>query len=182
MEAARSEFLAAGYRSATVDQIAKKAGVAKRSIYLWHRDKASLFEACIVEGMTGIELPQLDPAVDLSTSLTTYGAVLLPALSTEYSLNMSRLLFREAPEFDAVRKALTAGRRLIVAPVYHVLVGRGLAAHDASKLAEAFVATVVSGIQAAIVEGVAAPENSESMRHLEFAIRLFIGGLSSWQS
>src|SRR4051812_2611515 len=62
--AARSEFLRRGYRAATMKDIAAAAGVSKRSLYLWHRDKAALFQNCVFKGAVDLNLPKLDPLLD----------------------------------------------------------------------------------------------------------------------
>ncbi|NYD89149.1 TetR/AcrR family transcriptional regulator [Sphingomonas melonis] len=181
IDAAREEFLLHGYRAATMERIARSAGVSKRTLYLWHRDKAALFEACIVDGTAELDLPPLDPGTDLEASLHEYGAALLPALSSDYSLKMTRLLFREGPEFEAVRHALEVGSGLITAPVADLLAQRGIAADDAGRLAEAFIVMLLSGIQRAAAAGTSAPDADDGMRHLNFVIRLFREGLQPWQ-
>ena len=45
---AREQFIAQGYRAVTMESIAQMAGVSKRSLYLWHDDKAALFRACLL--------------------------------------------------------------------------------------------------------------------------------------
>lgn len=48
IESARSVFLAEGYRSTTLAQVAESAGVAKRTIYNLYADKETLFRATIL--------------------------------------------------------------------------------------------------------------------------------------
>src|SRR3954451_12957965 len=47
IEAALDEFIARGYTATRLDDIAKRAGVAKGTIYLHFKDKESMFEELI---------------------------------------------------------------------------------------------------------------------------------------
>src|SRR6266508_2749686 len=47
VEAAMEEFIARGFAATRLDDIAKRAGVAKGTIYLHFRDKESMFEELI---------------------------------------------------------------------------------------------------------------------------------------
>src|SRR6478609_2833543 len=47
IEAAMDEFIARGYAATRLDDVAKRAGVAKGTIYLHFKDKESMFEELI---------------------------------------------------------------------------------------------------------------------------------------
>src|SRR4051812_37383300 len=47
LDAALDEFAAAGFAAARLDDVAKRAGVAKGTIYLYFRDKESLFHELV---------------------------------------------------------------------------------------------------------------------------------------
>src|ERR1043166_2548037 len=47
LEAALAEFSAAGFAAARLDDVARRAGVAKGTIYLYFRDKESLFQELV---------------------------------------------------------------------------------------------------------------------------------------
>src|SRR3979409_841996 len=50
-EAARAEFIARGFTATRIDDVAKRAGVAKGTIYLHFKDKESMFEELIRTGL-----------------------------------------------------------------------------------------------------------------------------------
>src|SRR3954453_21663912 len=52
LAAALEEFSASGFASTRLDDVAKRAGVAKGTIYLYFRDKESLFQE-LVRSMLG---------------------------------------------------------------------------------------------------------------------------------
>src|SRR5262245_24269068 len=47
VEAALSEFIARGFTATRLDDVAKRAGVAKGTIYLHFKDKESMFEELV---------------------------------------------------------------------------------------------------------------------------------------
>src|ERR1700732_4917969 len=47
IEAALDEFIARGYAATRLDDVAKRAGVAKGTIYLYFKDKQTLFEELV---------------------------------------------------------------------------------------------------------------------------------------
>src|SRR5690348_3843549 len=67
LAAALDEFSQAGFAAARLDDVAKRAGVAKGTIYLYFRDKESLFQeivremlaplVAIIEGMGAADVP-----------------------------------------------------------------------------------------------------------------------------
>jgi AcrR family transcriptional regulator len=101
LAAALDEFSACGYEAARLDDVAKRAGVAKGTIYLYFRDKESLFQelirtalapiAGILEGMGAIDLP-------------------LPQLS-ERIVDMFVRDVYETRRKDVIRLVLSEGRR-----------------------------------------------------------------------
>lgn len=78
LAAALDEFAASGFAAARLDDVAKRAGVAKGTIYLYFRDKQSLFQELVramltplvgtIEGLNAADVPMsalADTIVDL---------------------------------------------------------------------------------------------------------------------
>src|SRR6185369_13160380 len=61
LAAALDEFSARGFAATRLDDVAKRAGVAKGTIYLYFRDKESLFQE-LVRSMLGPQLSVLEAA------------------------------------------------------------------------------------------------------------------------
>ena len=80
IDAALDEFVEKGFAAARVDDIARRAGVAKGTIYLNFSDKESLFEAIVRQEIR----PKIDAAASVAAaggSLRDFlGITLLPAL------------------------------------------------------------------------------------------------------
>ena len=75
MEGAQRMFLAQGFDAASMNEIARAAGVSKGTLYVYFKSKEELFEA-IVEAQCraqGEEIFALDPEADIAGELTRLG-------------------------------------------------------------------------------------------------------------
>jgi AcrR family transcriptional regulator len=101
LTAALDEFSARGFEAARLDDVAKRAGVAKGTIYLYFRDKESLFQE-LVRAM-------LTPIVG---SIEAIGQADLPV--TQLADTIVDLFVREVYETrrkDVIRLMISEGRR-----------------------------------------------------------------------
>jgi AcrR family transcriptional regulator len=55
LDAARRVFGRSGFEAATIDQIAREAGVAKGTVYLYYRSKRSIYWAAVQEGIAELD-------------------------------------------------------------------------------------------------------------------------------
>jgi AcrR family transcriptional regulator len=55
LDAARRVFGKSGFDAATIDQIAREAGVAKGTVYLYYRSKRSIYWAAVQEGIAELD-------------------------------------------------------------------------------------------------------------------------------
>lgn len=180
LQCARDAFLAKGYRATTMDDIAARAGVSKRTLYLWHKDKAALFQSCVMDAAGTIILPPLDPADNLADSLARYAAALLPGLSDGYAVQMGGLLFREARDFPELRAVMLQGMQFMSQPVIALLDARGVPPAKAGELGRLFLAMLLSDVQLAIVAGGNGTLPTGKADHAQTAIRLFLHGLDGF--
>ena len=121
IEAALDEFIARGFTATRLDDVAKRAGVAKGTIYLYFRDKESLFQELIRAMLT-----------PLVGTIEAMGAADLPLPALADSI--VELFVREVYETrrkDVVRLMISEGRRF-------------------PKLAESYYREVLSRIIAAV--------------------------------
>jgi AcrR family transcriptional regulator len=101
LSAALDEFAASGFEAARLDDVAKRAGVAKGTIYLYFRDKESLFQE-LVRAM-------LTPLVGTIEAL---GAAELPiAVFSEQIVDLFVREVYETRRKDVIRLMITEGRR-----------------------------------------------------------------------
>jgi len=101
LAAALDEFSASGFEATRLDDVAKRAGIAKGTIYLYFRDKETLFQELIREMLT-----------PLVGSIEAMGAADLPL--PQIASHIADLFMREVYETrrkDVVRLMISEGRR-----------------------------------------------------------------------
>ncbi|WP_203074768.1 TetR/AcrR family transcriptional regulator [Falsiroseomonas ponticola] len=113
-EAAEEVFLRDGYAEARLDEVARRAGMSKRTLYQHFPSKAALFEACIAAALAPVTVVQEEAEQDLAAALAAIlratGAHLLAARQVA----LFRLVIAEG------------GRTPELAEAFHrVIVGKG---------------------------------------------------------
>src|SRR2546421_5066636 len=105
LSAALEEFTARGYEGARLDDVAKRAGVAKGTIYLYFADKQTLFQE-LVRSMVSPVLGVLEKmrAVDIPARLlieTLLNTFVREVYGTRRK-DIIRLILSEGPRFPAI--------------------------------------------------------------------------------
>lgn len=116
LAAALDEFSARGFEGARLDDVAKRAGVAKGTIYLYFRDKESLFQE-LVRAM-------LTPMI---AGIEAIGAVDVPAsILAERFVDLFVREVYETRRQDVVRLMISEGRRFpkLAEFYYHEVLSR----------------------------------------------------------
>jgi AcrR family transcriptional regulator len=153
LKAGLAVFAAEGYAAARLDDVAKRAGVAKGTIYLYFRDKQDLFEQIVI-GAIG-------PLFERVETIGAQEAIPFPALlAAFYDLFRREVLGTERKEI--MRLVITEGRRFPeIAKFYHrEVVSRGLKLMSAAA-------------RRAQASGDLASDTAERFPHLIFAPLLF---------
>ncbi len=122
LRAALHVFAEHGFEAARLDDVAKRAGVAKGTLYLYFRDKTALFEEIIRNAASPLitrfetmsEVPDVPTPVLLEGLFATF---IKEVLGTERKLVL-RLVIAEGPRFPAIAKfyydeIVSRGLRLI---------------------------------------------------------------------
>ena len=120
VEAAMEEFIARGFAATRLDDIAKRAGVAKGTIYLHFKDKESMFEELVrivivpvVERLTALP----PPTGTVRELVETFAGTFLKEVINTRRGDLVRLIVAEGPRFPAVADFY-----------YREVVSRGIAA------------------------------------------------------
>ena len=101
LAAALDEFAASGFEAARLDDVAKRAGVAKGTIYLYFRDKESLFQELVRTMLT-----------PLVGTIEALGAAEVPiAVLSEQIVELFVREVYETRRKDVIRLMITEGRR-----------------------------------------------------------------------
>ena len=105
IEAALEEFIARGFAATRLDDIAKRAGVAKGTIYLHFKDKESMFEELVrivivpvVERLNALP----PPAGTVRDLIEAFASNFLSEVMGTRRGDLVRLIVAEGPRFPAV--------------------------------------------------------------------------------
>ncbi len=183
LETAMRLFLERGLDAASIDEIAKQAGVAKRFLYARYRDKSELFAAA-VDHMIAEKLQELHafrpPRRRAEFGLMEFGRKLRETATAPDGLALMRLFISAAPKFPGLaQRFYDRNRRRGVSEVQRVLafyVERGaIELKQPQLMAEQFVISVAGIAQRLALFGIhETPEQEE--RRLRAAVKLFLDG------
>lgn len=174
---ARQAFVRNGYRGATMDAIAAEADVSKRTLYLWHKDKAALFLACVVEGARRFPTLSIDPQQDVESGLKDYAAALARELAFETSYGMGMLIIRETADFPELAKASDeAQTTYIVEPLAEYLRRHGLEAPGGFDKTRLLIALILAEVHAALFSGAPPPAPAAAERQARLGVEVFLRG------
>ena len=152
--AALDEFVARGFTAARLEDVAKRAGVAKGTIYLHFKDKEALFEELVRTAIVPV-LDRLTTPPPISGSirdvLEGFAKTFIREVASTRRADIIRLIIAEGPRFPAiadfyyrevVSRGLAAMRRLI-----ELGIARGeIRQPDLKNFPQIVVAPVILGI------------------------------------
>ncbi len=181
IETAFRLFVDKGWEGASIDEISRRAGVAKGFIYARYPDKAALFvgaiERLMEDAMGTLQVGEPLPD-DVEEGLCAFGRRLFDLVLKPEALAFHRLFIAEAPKFPALAEHFIARNGLLdlIAGVLAGYVDRGaLAPEDARMRAEHFTILVI-GIPRTLALLVGREPPAEEERRLRSAVRLFLDG------
>ena len=118
--AALDEFIARGFTATRLDDVAKRAGVAKGTIYLHFKDKETLFEELVRTAIVPVvdRLTTLPPiGGSVREALEAFAQTFLREVVATRRADIIRLIVAEGPRFPAIADFY-----------YREVISRGLAA------------------------------------------------------
>lgn len=107
LRAATGAFLARGYAS-SVDQIARRAGVAKQTVYHHFPSKDLLFKEVARELVKGVLVELEGEPRELRAALSRFGFAYRRRILSAEGIGIFRTLVPEIPRFRALAKAMYA--------------------------------------------------------------------------
>jgi AcrR family transcriptional regulator len=120
VEAALEQFIASGFTATRLDDVAKRAGVAKGTIYLHFKDKEALFEELVrtaIVPLIGRLTASPSPSGSIRDALEGFARMFIQEVATTRRGDIIRLIVAEGPRFPAIADFY-----------YREVVSRGLAA------------------------------------------------------
>ena len=154
IEAALDEFVARGFTATRLDDIAKRAGVAKGTIYLHFKDKESMFEELIRTALVPLIGRLAAPPVmggSVRDVIEAFAQMFIREVANTRRGEIIRLIVSEGPRFptiadfyyrEVVSRGLAGMRALI-----ELAVARGEIAHkDLAKFPQLLVAPAIVAV------------------------------------
>ena len=106
IEAAMDEFIARGFAATRLDDVARRAGVAKGTIYLHFKDKELMFEelirTAIVPMITRLWGTPPQPGASVRDMVEGFAKTFIEEVATTRRGDLVRLIVAEGPRFPAV--------------------------------------------------------------------------------
>ena len=168
--------------AAPLDEVARRAGVSKQTIYNHYGSKGDLVRALIERRSKTISAPLALPGAEAmpAETLAAYAEVLLRTVMIDRGVALIRLLIAHAgQDTQLVRAALPGGFRAVRSPLTHFLrreaeLGR-LAIDDAEQAADFFVGMAIGNHQLEALLGLPQQLSSENVPRLALeAARRFV--------
>jgi len=109
IEGARAVFLSQGFDRASMDEIARAAGVSKGTLYVYFNGKQRLFEELIIEDRRAqaeqiIDVDLGDP--DIRSVLTRFGVSLCEMMQRPQTIALIRIVIAASGQFPDIGRTL----------------------------------------------------------------------------
>ncbi|QLP97348.1 MAG: TetR/AcrR family transcriptional regulator [Rhodoblastus sp.] len=107
LEGARAVFLAHGFDGASMNDVARGAGVSKGTLYVYFPSKEALFEALVREGKArqGERFAKLSTEQEPAQTLRGFGVTLLDVMSAPASIAQLRTIIGVTAKFPQIGRA-----------------------------------------------------------------------------
>ncbi|PJF09700.1 TetR/AcrR family transcriptional regulator [Pseudorhodobacter sp. MZDSW-24AT] len=159
LEGARAVFLRDGFDGASVDDIAREAGVSKATLYAYFPDKQLLFkEICAQECLRQADEveAEIDPLMSVEAMLTLAGERIAGFILSDFGQNACRLIVGEGARFpELARDFYRNGPGLVhdrLVHHLHLLVQKdALQIDDVDLAAEQFIQLCKAGLMEKLV-------------------------------
>jgi TetR/AcrR family transcriptional regulator, mexJK operon transcriptional repressor len=190
LDVATELFLAEGYGATSIEAVAQRARISKRTFYHRFPDKAALFDAVLRRIIQGIRPPPDVPLFegsDLGEVLRRVGRLAVHAAVAPMALALSRLMLTEAqrfPELAAIvaREGSRGEAVQMITAVLEREVGAGrLAIERPGFAAEQFLSLLMTVPQRRALGLGVAMSRVELDAWADDCVNLFLNGCRYWQ-
>jgi len=189
LRAAAELFLAEGFGSTSIEAVAARAGVSKRTLYHRFDDKAVLFEA-VVHDVIGQLRPPADVPLIVGATLHDIlrrlaGMILRPAISPQ-ALALHRLVISESARFPKLAQAVHGDSTtqeavaLIDGLLARELPEPKLCALNRNFAAEQFIFMVITVPQRRALGYGTPMSTAELEAWADKSVKLFLSGCRGW--
>ncbi len=177
-------FVEMGYAGASMEAIARAAGITKRSLYARYPDKRAVFADVIPWALARYtddeSLGEFDDD-DLETALLALGRASLARATHPQNVRLKRIAFNEAalfPEFNVSAESMMwAGRQRVATELLRRHQELGTIEVDDLELAAEHFLAMVEAVPARMADFGVYRSKKQQERHLQYAVRLFLRGV-----
>jgi AcrR family transcriptional regulator len=189
LDIAADLFLEIGYGETTIELVAEKARISKRTLYHRYPDKAAVFGAVvrrIVGRLRPPDVSRLFVGGSLEEILTRLAGIILRAALDPQALALHRVIMVEAtrfPELAAVVAERSAGREAIeriAALLQRESPGKRLTEERARFAATQFLQMIIASPQRRALGTGMAMSNRELDNWASQTVALFLNGYRGW--
>lgn len=183
IDAAEAIFLVEGYRATTMDEVARRAGMSKKTLYQVFPTKEVLFEALLADRMKILHLPIEDTNQPIETALADLLCRTAEFLLGARQIAMARLMISEyhrSPALtEALARAIPASGRISVARWLTLQCSRGNLTLDDPERAAGMLIGMVAGdwLFGSLLGKIQPPTKAEIATRVERAIGIFLRGI-----
>jgi AcrR family transcriptional regulator len=186
--AAESLFLEQGFGAVTMEQVAKRAGVSKKTIYAFVDTKEHLFDAMMRDHMSRQHLPDLADVADgagVESAVADYLTTLSAAILSPVAVGLFRLSVGEATRFPNIAQSFyqagALGHIERLAGWLAAQAKRGLIVLDDAKEAAMMLTSfvVLEPLRAAALGVRALPGAKAQKERAKMAAKLFVRGCAA---
>jgi AcrR family transcriptional regulator len=180
LDSAESVFLTAGYHAATMDDVARGAGMSKRTVYQVFSSKAELFEALLNDRFRPLTMPFQDDGRSMADQLAALLRAMAALCLAPQRIAMTRLMIAEAPlsrdMADAIeRLGLGRGNGVLEQWMEAQVAAGRLNAGAAEQAQKALFFTAFGdALLNTLLRVGEPPDTNEIERRIQYAVRLFL--------
>lgn len=191
LEAATQLFLADGYGSTTIEAVALRARISKRTLYHRFDDKAALFSAVVHKIIGQIRPPADVPLIEGATLrdiLRRLAGMILHAALAPQAIALHRLVMAESARFPELVRAvhgdgsMREASTLIAGLLARELPASKLTAADRAFAAEQFIFMIVTLPQRRAMGYGTAMAAAELEAWADKSVGLFLNGCHGWSA
>jgi TetR/AcrR family transcriptional regulator, mexJK operon transcriptional repressor len=179
-------FLEKGFEQTTMEEIAIRVGMSKRTVYARYEDKASLFKAAVQRAVQRYTVPRSEVEAlatnDLAETLAAVARQRIANVATPVATKLQRILSAQSYRFpELFHAAFDEGAgptiNFLKDLFMHYAKQGQIHVTDPRRAATAFLSLAVGGPARIIVSGNKI-DDAAIEDHIHFAVNLFLKGVS----
>ena len=185
LDAAKAVFIEHGYANASLDDVIRRSGGSRATLYRQFGDKEGLFAAIIEQISAEMVAPlrSFPPDQDPETVLLTFGRGFMSALMEPSGLALYRVLIGEAERFPELAKAVYRSGPMVAAEQLGAHLRRWHAEKRISvpspdMAARQFLEMIKGDLHFRALLRLDTPRENEIDACVRGAVRLFVAGIS----